>query len=331
MIGEPRNATPGSEHGPAASPSPFTVHPSPHSSPLTLVVLAAGLGSRYGGLKQLEPLGPGGATLIDYSLHDGLRAGFTRVVFVIRAEIEAEFERKVGARYRDRFEVGTVCQRVDRVLPGFTTPTTRSLPWGTVHAVLATRALLGGPFAVLNADDLYGPEAIQQAAEFLRHSTPGSTQHAVVGFRLEATGSPSGGVTRAILAHGVDGLLRDVLEMEDLVRTAGGDYEGRLKGESARVEASGLVSMNMWAFRPGIFPVFESAFRRFLATTPGDTAELRISEAVQEGIARREIEVRVLPTTSRWCGVTHPADRDWVRARLEELVRIGVYPQRLWD
>ena len=301
-----------------------------HSSPLTLVVLAAGLGSRYGGLKQLDPLGPGGATLMDYSLYDAIRAGFARAVFILRKDIVDEFERTIGVRYRTGLKVETVCQHLDALPPGFSAPETRSRPWGTVQAVLMAREILSGPFALLNADDVYGREAIQVAADFLRQGRSGSTLQGVVGFRLESTASPSGGVSRAVLSQGVDGSLREVLEVDDLVRTAVGDYQGRLRGQPTRVEASALVSMNLWAFTPAILPVLDNAFRRFLSTRPGDTAELRVAEAVQEGLVRQEVEVRVLPTASQWCGVTHPADRDWVRARLEEQVRSGAYPERLW-
>jgi NDP-sugar pyrophosphorylase family protein len=265
---------------------------------------------------------------MDYSIHDALRAGFTRVVFVVRAAFLGAFEATVGARYRDKLLVETVSQEIDDLPAGFAVPTGRTRPWGTVQAVLSARDHLTGPFAVLNADDLYGREAIAQVGEFLRQAEAGSTDHAVVGYRMDLTGSPWGSVNRALLALAPDGTLREVLELQDLVPT-GESYEGRLKGEPKRVARDSLVSMNLWAFTPTILPVLEGAFRRFLERHPGDEAELRVADAVQEGIVRREATVRVLPTTSRWCGVTHPQDRDWVRGTLAELVRRGEYPERL--
>lgn len=298
--------------------------------PLTVLFLAAGLGTRFGGLKQLEPLGPSDATLMDYSIHDALRAGFTRVVFVVRSAFRAEFEATISARYRDRLEVETVSQEMDDLPTGFSPPPSRRRPWGTVQAVLAARNHLSNPFAVLNADDFYGREAIGQVSAFLHRAGAGSTEHAVVGYRMDRTGSPSGSVNRALLALEPDGTLREVCELQDLVPTAEGDYEGRLKDETPRVARDALVSMNLWAFTPAILPVLERAFRRFLERHPGDEAELRLAEAVQEGVVRGEATVRVLPTMSRWCGVTHPHDRDWVRGTLGELVRSGEYPERLW-
>ena len=299
--------------------------------PLTLLFLAAGLGSRFGGLKQLEPLGPHGATLMDYSIFDALQAGFTRVVFVIRDEIVDEFERTVGARYRGTLDVETVCQRLDALPPGVSSPAGRTRPWGTAQAVLAARDRLHGPFAVLNADDCYGRAAIEELGAFLQRSAAGAAEHAVVGYRLDLTESPSGGVNRALLRCDADGMLLEVLELADLSRTASGEYAGLRDGRPERVPAGSLVSMNLWGFTQAILPVLDGALRRFLEARPAPTAELRVADAVQEGIDRHEAVVRVLPTTSRWCGVTHPSDRDWVRATLSELVRGGVYPERMWE
>jgi hypothetical protein len=266
---------------------------------------------------------------MDYSIYDALQAGFTRVVFVVRAAFLSEFEGTIGSRYRNRLVVETVTQELDALPAGFSVPLGRTRPWGTVQAVLAAQDRLMGPFAVLNADDLYGREAIGQVADFLRRAAVGSTEHAVVGYRMDRTGGPSGSVNRALLTLRPDGTLRELWELQDLVPTADGDYEGRLMDERKRVARDAFVSMNLWAFTPAILPVLEGAFRRFLERHPGDEAELRLADAVQEGIDRQEATVRVLPTMSRWCGVTHPSDRDWVRATLAELVRGGAYPERL--
>lgn len=297
---------------------------------LTLVVLAAGMGRRFGGPKQLEPVGPGGATLMDYSVFDALRAGFTRAVFVVRPDIAADFERTAGVRYRARLDVVTACQGV-RSLPHGSAPSgARLRPWGTAHAVLAARGAVPGPFAVLNADDLYGPEALGQVAAFLRGRSR-SSEHAVIGYELERTVSPSGDVNRAVLEPRADGTLLQVQEVEGLVQDPDGWYSGRAGGVAMRFEPRTLASMNLWGFTPAIFPILENAMRRFLATGPPESVECHLPGAVQQGIAGGRITVQVLPTTSRWCGMTHPTDRDWVQSVVAGLVRSGVYPERMWE
>jgi hypothetical protein len=295
--------------------------------PLTLVVLAAGLGTRYGGLKQLDRLGPGGATLMDYSVFDGWRAGFSRVVFVIRPASTSAFAEAIGDRYRGRLAIELVEQRLDDLPPGSTLPPTRSRPWGTAQAMLSARPWVPGAFAVLNADDFYGRAALDSIAGFLRLP---SDQHAVVGYPLGATASPVGGVNRALLEYTPEHLLLRITELHDLrVRADGGFGAG--PGDGARLLTDDvLVSMNLWGFRPAIFPIIASTFSRFLAAEPGDDGECYLPEAVQSGLATAALTVRVLPTTSRWCGITHPADREWVAATLRALVERGDYPEVLW-
>jgi UTP-glucose-1-phosphate uridylyltransferase len=296
---------------------------------LTLVVLAAGLGRRFGGLKQFEPVGPAGEALMDYSVLDAFRAGFTRAVFVVRRDIRDHFERSAAVRYRAHVEVVTVLQEGDALPSGCAARAGRQRPWGTAHAVLAAREAVTGPFAVLNADDLYGPEALGQVAAFLGAAHPG--EHAVIGYQLGLAVSPSGRVNRALLEHRADGTLLQVREVEDLVQDPDGWYSGRAAGAVIRLSPRALVSMNLWGFTPGIFPVLENALRRFLTEGPREEAECHLPGAVQDGVAGGTTRVRVLPTTSRWCGMTHPSDRDWVRSRVAELVSAGVYPERLWE
>jgi hypothetical protein len=296
----------------------------------TLVLLAAGLGSRYGGLKQLDPLGPGGATLMDYAVHDGWRAGFGTIVFVIRPEMEAAFERQLGARYRARLPVATALQRLEDLPGPFQVPPGRTRPWGTTQAVLATRAAVPGQFAVLNADDFYGREAITAAARFLEGQSAASTTHAVVGYPLEQTASPSGGVNRALLGVASDGTLEGVSEIRGLTAIEPGWFEGERGGLRRRVLATSPVSMNLWAFSAGIFPVLERDFRRFLEAAPAADGECYIPDSVARGIADGKARVTVLPTSSRWCGVTYPGDRDWVQRELQALVARGEYPEMLW-
>lgn len=296
----------------------------------TLVLLAAGLGSRYGGLKQLDSIGPGGATLMDYAVHDGWRAGFGTIVFVIRPEMEEAFERQLGARYRSRLPVVTALQRLDDLPPPFQVPSGRTRPWGTTQAVLATRGAVPGHFAVLNADDFYGREAIAAAARFLEGQAAESTTHAVVGYPLEQTASPSGGVNRALLGVAPDGALQGVTETRGLTATEPGWFEGERDGVRRRVPATTPVSMNLWAFSAGIFPVLERDFRRFLETAPTTDGECYLPDSVARGIADGEARVTVLPTSSRWCGITYPGDRAWVQRELEARVARGEYPEVLW-
>lgn len=300
------------------------------TEPLTLVVLAAGLGSRYGGLKQLDPLGPGGATLMDYSAFDAWRAGFSRVVFVIQPEIAVAFTETIGDRYRSRLAVATAHQRMDALPEGHEVPAGRTRPWGTAQAVLAAAGEVRGPFAVLNADDFYGRESLERVAGFLRDASPEGKHHAVVGYRLDATASPAGGVSRALLERGPDGCLTRITELRDLTRTPEGAFTASGAAGGRRVAADALVSMNLWGFSPAIFPVLARAFADFIEAGPAGRDECYLPAAVQQAMAAGEATVEILPTGSRWCGVTYAEDRVWVAAALWELVGRGLYPEILW-
>ena len=298
---------------------------------LTLVVLAAGLGSRYGGVKQLAAVGPDGATLMDYAVHDAWRAGFRRVVFVIRPDLEAAFDELIGRRYAGQLSVTTATQRLDDLPPGLWRGTTRIRPWGTAQAVLAARSQVSGGFAVLNADDFYGRDALAQAARFLREADLRESTHAVIGYPMAQTASPAGGVNRALLAMGPEGLLTHLEEVIGLHEIAAGLFRGSV-GEAERVIAGdALVSMNLWAFTPAVFAALDAAFRSFLAGQPDERAECYLPNAVAGMIAAGQATVRVLRTTSRWCGITYPEDRSRVEAELLDLVRRGEYPAQLWS
>jgi len=300
-------------------------------SPLTLLVLAAGLGSRYGGLKQLDPLGPGSATLMDYSLFDAWRSGFQRAVFVIRPEMEDTIERIIRARYAGRLEIATAHQTLTDLPVGRARDPARTRPWGTTHAVLTARHQLFGSFAVLNADDCYGRDAIAVAARFLQTAGSRSRRHAVVGFRLDRTVSPFGGVNRAVLEVAPDRTLRTVTEVREIARTPAGDFGGRAGDQSLRLCGEAMVSMNLWALSPEILAPLAGAFDRFLGRGPGERDECPLPESLQETISRGEATVEVLPTTSRWCGVTYARDREWVGEALEAAVRRGEYPEKPWE
>ncbi|HTS89211.1 MAG TPA: NTP transferase domain-containing protein [Gemmatimonadales bacterium] len=299
-------------------------------APLTVILLAAGRGSRYGGLKQLERVGPGGATLLDYSLYDAWRSGFGRAVFVVPPEAVSSFEAGVGARYRERLEVFIRPQRLDDLPAGRVLPADRRRPWGTTQAVLAARTAVPGGFAVLNADDFYGRPAIAAAARFLETGA-GPGQHATVAFRLEQTVSPVGGVNRAVLEPNREGALKHIEEVRDLKQGAPGEFIG-VVGERRRRFSSGTrVSMNLWAMHPSIFAPLAEAFGRFLAADPGLELECPLPDSVEELISRGEAAVQIIPTSSAWCGLTHAEDRERVVAFLDDQVRRGEYPERPWE
>ena len=284
---------------------------------LTLVVLAAGLGSRFGGLKQLEPVGPGGATLMDYSVYDAARAGFTRVVFVIRPEMAEGFETLVLRRYAGRLDMTMVTQRLEDLPAGFELPPDRIRPWGTGQAVLAARGQVPGPFAVLNADDFYGREALAEIAEFLRTpATPDAC--AVVGYRLDQTASMEGGVNRATLEQDRRGFLSRIVEVKNLSEASPGRFRGEVESEPRIVAADALVSMNLWGLTQSVFARLARGFEAFLARAPGPRAEYYLPEAIQEMLSEGVVSVKVLPTRSRWCGMTHPGDRDRVETFIVE-------------
>ena len=295
---------------------------------LTLVVLAAGMGSRYGGLKQIDPVGPGGETVLDYAVFDAIRAGFTQVTFVIRRDFEALFREKIGARYAGRIAVDYVFQSLDALPAGFAAPAGREKPWGTGHAVWCARDAVKGNFAVINADDFYGADSFAQLARFLAAARGG--EFAMVGFRLANTLSEHGAVSRGICRCGVGGALLDVVETHGITREATGPGKTYAGDE--------FVSLNCWGFTPALFAGLDGQFRDFLgsvgAASPAKPDSLKtefyLPAAVSTMIGRGEASARVLPTESSWFGVTYREDKPRVQAAIAELVRAGRYPERLW-
>ena len=297
-----------------------------------LVVMAAGVGSRFGGLKQLEPVGPGGEKLIDYSIFDALRAGVERVVFVIRRELEADFHAQVGVRFTGRAEVVYAHQELDDVPAGFVPPAGRSKPWGTAHAILAARQVVRAPFFVINADDFYGAAAYGAAAEFLRAPSGAPPERwAMIGYHLANTLSTHGTVSRGVCAVGADGLLRDIVERTALEPWEGGARETGPDGADRRYAGDTPVSMNFWAFTPAIFPLLVERFAGFLEAKGRDLKSEFYIPAVVKGLMDDGLAtVRVLDSPDPWFGLTYREDRDVVAARLCALVARGDYPQRLW-
>jgi len=297
----------------------------------TLVVLAAGIGSRYGGLKQMDPIGPSGEFLLDYSVYDAIRAGFTKVVFVIRRDIEDDFRALVGSRIEPRIETVYVNQDLADLPPGFSVPPGRQKPWGTGHAVLACREVVDTPFAVINADDFYGQQAYHVLCDFMSASANDTDAYAMVGYRLLNTLSDHGSVARGICRTAESGLLQTVVERTRIEKTEDG---ARCLHDDNRWEpltGEEIVSMNLWGFKPSLFQELQARFACFLETASGNpTPEFFVPTVVNKMIAANLASVRVLQSESAWFGVTYPEDKPIVIDAIRTRVQAGEYPGDLW-
>jgi len=294
----------------------------------TLLVLAAGMGSRYGGLKQMDPVGPSGETILDYSVFDALRAGFGKVVFIIRGDIEADFKRIVGSRFAGHVEVDYVYQELNKLPAGFTVPEGRSKPWGTTQAVLMASEMVKEPFAVINADDFYGQESYRVLAE---HLTSGTPDYAMVGFILQKTLSEFGSVARGVCQAGPDGLLERIVEMTSIVPD--GDHAKNTDGKGVETSLTGdeLVSMNMWGLTPAVFPQLEGDFLKFLEASGTELkSECYLPNSVNSLVLAGQARVKVLSSKDMWFGVTYREDRPSVVDNIAKLVASGAYPEKLW-
>ncbi|HXQ82050.1 MAG TPA: nucleotidyltransferase [Opitutaceae bacterium] len=286
----------------------------------TLLVLAAGMGSRYGGLKQIDPVGPSGETLLDYAVYDAIRGGFGRAVFVIRREFEDAFRSSVAAKYSGRIPHDCVFQSTDDVPGGCVVPAGRQRPWGTGHAVWCARDALGGPFAAINADDFYGAGSFSLLAAFLEGAQ--AARFALVGFRLANTLSESGAVSRGVCREEA-GMLVSIAEEHAIGRSD--------VGPGRRFSGREIVSMNCWGFTPAVHPGLEAGLRAFLAAKGTDPkAEFYLPEAISGLVSGGRASVRVLPGEDEWFGITHPGDRARAAAAVGALVRRGAYPARLF-
>jgi hypothetical protein len=295
----------------------------------TLIVLAAGMGSRYGGLKQIDPVGPAGASLLDYSIFDAVRAGFAEVIFVIRHDIEDAFVESVGAKYEgvDGVAVRYAFQELDDLPDGLVVPDRREKPWGTGHATLAARQLIVGPFAVINADDFYGKRAFEMLGAHLQGP---SDECAMVGFVLRDTLSRHGSVTRGV-CRTEGGFLRTIEEISGIARHERGATYPDAAGEPRSLSGDETVSMNLWGFSASIIPHLEAGFVEFLDAHLDDPeAEYLLPDVVDRLIARGHARARVLPGGGPWFGVTYKEDRDGVMRNIRGLIDAGVYPERLW-
>ncbi|MDR1192323.1 MAG: NTP transferase domain-containing protein [Verrucomicrobiales bacterium] len=298
----------------------------------TLVILAAGMGSRYGGLKQMDPMGPNGETVLDYSVYDAARAGFGSVTFIIRPDFADLFKQQVTAKFADKIPVRFAYQELTQLPAGFSVPAGREKPWGTGHAVLCARDAVPGRFAAINADDFYGADSYRQLARFLTadHDESRRAQFCMVGFRLDQTLSAHGSVARGICVTDAAGRLRSVNEMTKIVKTAAG-AENQEAGNAATLSGAEPVSMNMWGFTPRYFDFLETAFAEFLRAQGGELKSeffipKHVDAIVQAGLA----DCRVLTTDSAWFGVTYREDRPLVMENIRRLIAAGAYPERLW-
>ncbi len=317
----------------------------------SLVVLAAGLGSRYGGLKQLEPLGPGGEVLMDYGVFDAARAGVERAVFVIRREMERDFHQRLGRRYARRLEVAYAFQELSDVPPGLAVPAARAKPWGTAHAVLAAETTVRGPFVAANADDFYGAEGFRLLAGFLRDATEpvgprraprarpegprpqrlAPQRLAMVGYELAKTLSEHGPVSRGVCRLGAGGFLASVVEHTALEPWGEGARDRSPDGGWHYFTGREPVSLNLWGLTPGVFPALRARFERFLELRGADpNAELYLPAVIDELIQEGEATVAVLPSSAQWFGVTYREDRERVARHLATLAEAGEYPVPLW-
>ncbi len=298
---------------------------------LTLVVLAAGRGSRYRGLKQVDAVGPSGEALMDYSLYDAVKAGFGKVVFVIRRDFEEQFKSRTGHGLGKSIPTECVFQELSSLPAGFSVPEGRVKPWGTAHAVLACRNAVGGPFAVINADDFYGREAYRVMADHLvRTSSASTNNYCMVGFELNKTLSDHGPVSRAICEVGQGGVLKSIVERTRIAKEQGVISAALDDGTSGRLTGSERVSMNMWGFTSEVFGQLESGLSAFLLASGGDTgAEFYIPTAVGAIMKEGKATVRVLETSARWFGITYPEDKADVVENVKRLVDAGEYPSNV--
>lgn len=297
----------------------------------TLFILAAGMGSRYGGLKQLDGLGPSGETIMDYSVYDALRAGFGKIVFVIRHDFEQEFRDKIISKYENHVPVEVVFQDLDNLPEGFKPVEGRTKPWGTGHAVLMGKDVIKEPFAVINADDYYGADSFQVLANFLRGIEGKENQYGMVGFKIENTISENGGVSRGHCKVDENGFLTGVTECHGIERKDGKLIQVNAEGETVPFPEGASVSMNMWGFTPDYFKHSEKAFVEFLKEHGSELkSEFYIPTVVNDLIADGTITLKVEPTHSKWFGVTFAADRDATVAQFKKLTDEGIYPTPLF-
>ena len=296
----------------------------------TLVILAAGMGSRYGGLKQLDELGPNGEAIIDYSLYDAIRAGFGKVVFIIRTDFAEEFKARFEPRLKGRIQTEYVYQSLDKIPAGFTLNPEREKPWGTAHAVMMASGVVNEPMAVINADDFYGRESYQVMADFL-NSSDDPSEYSMIGYRVANTLSPFGTVSRGVCMTDEKGYLTSVVERTKIQRDSDGIYYYEPEGRFPLAENT-PVSMNFWGLKPNVFDYLNDGFGRFLEERGNELkSEYFIPLLINENILSGKIATKVLACDAPWFGVTYREDKPDAQAQILSLIESGVYPRKLWE
>ncbi len=296
----------------------------------TLLILAAGMGSRFGGLKQVEPVGPNGEAIIDYSIYDAIKAGFGKVVFIIRESFADAFKEKFDAKLKGKIEVEYVFQELDNLPQGFTLPEGREKPWGTAHAILVAKDAVKEPFCALNADDFYGFKAYQVMADFLSGSND-ENEFSMVGYHLNNTLSDFGTVSRGVCSVDKNNHLQKIVETTKILKRDNAIVSIEENGSETPLTGNEIVSMNNWGFKPSIFKTLEQKFTDFLKTEiDKPKSEMYIPTVVFEMIQDNEATVKVLEANSPWFGVTYQEDKPFVIEKIRSLIDRGDYPEKLY-
>lgn len=296
----------------------------------TLLVLAAGMGSRYGGNKQLDEVGPSGETIIDYSIYDAIRAGFGKIVFVIRRDIEEQVRERFVKKLKGKIEVDYVFQEITNVPEGATYTPERVKPWGTSHAVLVADKAISEPFGVINADDYYGYESYLTLKDFLVNDKDPNS-YCIVGYKLGNTLSDHGTVNRGVCNVDSNGLLKNIVEVLKIEKTADGAKAANPDGGEMKFNGSEIVSMNLFGFKPSFFNILHEDFRSFIAANGSDPkSELLIPATLDRYIKKNQVTIKVLMSNERWFGVTYREDKPFVVDSIREMVRKGIYPESIY-
>lgn len=297
----------------------------------TLLVLAAGMGSRYGGNKQLDEVGPSGETIIDYSIFDAIRAGFGKIVFVIRRDIEDQVKERFVERLMGKIEVDYVFQEITNLPEGVKVSPDRSKPWGTSHAILVTESKIKEPFGVINADDFYGAESFRILRDFLVNDKD-PNNYCIVGYKLGNTLSDHGHVNRGVCQAGDDGLLVDIVETRQIEKTKNGAVAPGPDGKPQVFTGNEIASMNLWGFKPSCYYFLRKEFRNFIDQSGMDLkSELDIPTSVDKFVKSGEITIKILMSNERWFGVTYREDKPFVVDSIRKMIREGIYPARIYQ